>query len=667
VRLMRFFDCFRTKDGSGSPFQSKRALALSYESPFIELLPTPMRLALLRLAGLSSTDLFSASRNSLGRCRQVHNHTSVYRPVGIGYYDASKIAMAKQWKAVREDRNKRRKVESGAVPIIEGSHEEILQIEAAELIAKSQVKSPSEEINSDDGVSELRNSNSPFPPGLESLKANPPANAADKEVKDREIKASGHATDELELKILELSSTGDGLAISKDRQEVYVVPFAVPGDKVLAKVFPQVKRGPYTHTDFIKVLEPSPDRDNSLVKCKYFEKCAGCQFQMLPYESQLAHKKTIVEKAFRNFSGLNSSQIPPIGDTIGSPLQYGYRTKLSPHFDGPPRSTRKFTEVPLIGFTAKGRKKVMDIESCPIGTDILQEGLTSERAKVARDYRKYKNGATILLRESTERTLSQASTPGNEQTIEHETVDESTTPATKELTTTSTGAPLLLLKTPTHTDAKTCITDNNGFSTEYISSFKFTSRAGSFFQNNNSILPRFTSFVRTHAFPPILDPHDPPIKYMLDAYCGSGLFAVTLSSLFTSVLGIDIDPKGVEAARINAQENAIPNAGFIEADASALFADVPFPPAQTLVVIDPPRKGASEDFLQQLMRFGPKRVIYVSCNVHTQARDIGILVNGAKGMEGWCYEIESLRGFDFFPQTGHVEGVAFLNRVERVI
>ncbi|KAK5258794.1 tRNA(m5U54)methyltransferase, partial [Exophiala xenobiotica] len=124
-----------------------------------------------------------------------------------------------------------------------------------------------------------------------------------------------------------------------------------------------------------------------------------------------------------------------------------------------------------------------------------------------------------------------------------------------------------------------------------------------------------------------------------------------------SVLGIDIDAHGIEAARQNAKINNIPNAGFIAADADLLFADVPFPPDQSLVVIDPPRKGASVDFLKQLCAFGPRRVVYVSCNVHTQARDVGMLVTGfGLGGKKWRYQIESLRGFDFFPQTGHVEG-----------
>ena len=81
------------------------------------------------------------------------------------------------------------------------------------------------------------------------------------------------------------------------------------------------------------------------------------------------------------------------------------------------------------------------------------------------------------------------------------------------------------------------------------------------------------------------------------------------------------------------------------------------------MVIDPPRKGCDESFLKQLLNFGPRRVVYVSCNVHTQARDVGVLVRGMDG-PGTRYEIESLRGFDFFPQTSHVEGVAVLSRFE---
>ena len=466
---------------------------------------------------------------------------------------------------------------------------------------------------------------------------------------------------EIELKIVELSSTGDGLALPQSGDHVYVVPFSIPGDTVIAKVFQQVKGRPYSNVDFVRVVDPSPRRNDAAIGCKYFSLCSGCQLQMLSYEDQLAHKKTIIEKAYHNFSGLEPSQVPQIEDTFGSPLQYGYRTKLTPHFDGPGRkayqnSVKAYAEVPPIGFAQKGRSQVMDIESCPIGTDIVQLGLTQERKRIAREIATFKNGATILLRETTERRLKESKL-GFEGALPHN--GSSPPPRTTIMPRNLSDKPTINTEFPTYTESKTYTADMNGTSIEYIDDWKFANKAGAFFQNNNSILSPFTAYIRDRAIPPVSGAQSAPIKYLLDAYCGSGLFAITLSSLFLSTLGIDIAAPSIASARSNAFANYLTNTGFIEADASALFIDVPFPAEQTLVIIDPPRKGASQDFLEQLMRFGPKRVVYVSCNVHTQARDVGILV---RGNEDWRYEIESIRGFDFFPQTGHVEGVAFLNR-----
>ena len=209
-------------------------------------------------------------------------------------------------------------------------------------------------------------------------------------------------------------------------------------------------------------------------------------------------------------------------------------------------------------------------------------------------------------------------------------------------------------------EEKTCITDQNAIATEYIDQYAFNNTAGAFFQNNNSILPRFTTYIRDHILP--APSHTAiPIRYLIDAYCGSGLFTITLSSLFSASTGIDIAPPAIKAAHENAKSNNIANATFMTADASALFVKVTYPPEETVVVVDPPRKGCDANFLEQLLLFGPRRVVYVSCNVHTQARDVGLLVEGKGGAR---YDLESLRGFDFFPQTGHVEGVAVLNRVE---
>ncbi|KAI4248951.1 MAG: hypothetical protein L6R42_009140, partial [Xanthoria sp. 1 TBL-2021] len=256
----------------------------------------------------------------------------------------------------------------------------------------------------------------------------------------------------------------------------------------------------------------------------------------------------------------------------------------------------------------------------------------------------------------------------------------------------------------------------------HIGPYTFLNPAGAFFQNNNSILETFTSYIRSHILPPFppktsttsTSKPQKPIKYLIDTYSGSGLFSITLSPLFTSTLGIDISSSSIASASLNASLNSITNATFTTGDAANIFAEAKQKYGDgdgCVVVIDPPRKGCDEEFLKQLLGFKPARVVYVSCNVHTQARDVGVLVKGGK--EGWVldgekgekeggkdggydggmekeaeqggemdggnvdgggmgeakgkgrvrYRIESLGGFDFFPQTGHVEGVAILQRV----
>ncbi|KAI2632666.1 S-adenosyl-L-methionine-dependent methyltransferase [Hypomontagnella submonticulosa] len=506
---------------------------------------------------------------------------------------------------------------------------------------------------------------------------------------------------EIDVEVVELSSTGDGLALQKGSKRVYVVPFAVPGDTVKVKVYRHLREEGYTVADFISVVTPSASRDDSRIRCQYFSKCSGCQFQMLDYPTQLQHKKRIVEKAFRHFSQLPPELIPAIQDTIGSPLQYGYRTKLTPHFDGPQgwrRGKQPFEKCPPIGFMPKGKRDTMDIEDCPIGTDAVRLGMKRERARMAVEYGKYTRGATILLRESTKRI------PKNAQGQLEETGSSPPPPEDA----------VVRVETDEYVDLKTCVTDNNATSTEYVGPFVFHNPAGSFFQNNNSILPVFTDYIRQHILPPspsspsssasASTPTPPQIKYLIDAYSGSGLFTITLSSLFPGgSIGIDISDSSIAYASRNAAANnkanttstTTTNARFIAADAKSLFTPAvreAYTPDETVVVLDPPRKGCDADFLRQLLEFAPRRVVYVSCNVHTQARDVGVLVRGLEeGQEKGAdqgegegegegeeekkkkeeekkkkirYAIESLRGFDFFPQTGHVEGVAVLNRVD---
>ena len=524
-------------------------------------------------------------------------------------------------------------------PIKEGSNEEVLLADVRALLASWKF--------SDSNGATMETVPDPAECPEESAEENGEATVASSVMKEE----LPPPFTEIEVKVVELSSTGDGLARHHSSKQIYVVPFAAPGDTAKVKIIKHFEHERYSFADFVSVIDPSPLRDDSRINCKYFSTCSGCQFQMLDYETQLKHKKTIVEKAYKNFSQLPPELVPFVQDTIGSPLQYGYRTKLTPHFDGPPGNRSKtdkkngikhyFQEVPNIGFMQKGQRRTMDIEDCPIGTDAVRMGMKRERSRVAEELDKYQRGATILLRESTLRV------PNDDEK------------ASKSLPET--------LKTtgPAYTEFKSCITDNNATSTEYIDDFVFTNTAGAFFQNNNSILPVFTQYIRDHILPPSPS-NKSQIKYLIDAYSGSGLFTIALSSLFTSSTGIDISGASITSARENAALNKLPpsQCTFIAADAPELFKSVTYPSNETVVVIDPPRKGCDDSFLTQLLKFGPRRVVYVSCNVHTQARDVGVLVRGLEGGRT-RYTVESLRGFDFFPQTGHVEGVAVLNRFEK--
>lgn len=455
---------------------------------------------------------------------------------------------------------------------------------------------------------------------------------------------------EIDVNISVLSSTGDGLAY-KDGS-VIVVPYSVPGDIVTAKVYKNNPDQNYALADYVKVVKAGEHRTET-PGCGYFTKCAGCQFQHMPYAYQLLHKRTIVERAYQNFSNLPASAVPAVRDTCGSPLTYGYRTKLTPHFDAPQgaRQARRkgekpvWEEVPPIGFMLKGTRKTMDIEDCPIGTDAVRAGNKRERKRVAENINQYQRGATLLLRENTVRV--------NKDDPQAVANDEDT----------------IIENRGDVVHRKTCITDQKAISSEYIDDFRLDNPAGAFFQNNNSILPLVTQYIRENILGPDAS-ESSPIKNMIDAYCGSGFFTITLSSMFNQSVGIDISQQSIDFASKNASLNNLPkdSVRFIAGDANALFDAFDrskFPTDETAVVIDPPRKGCDEGFISQLMDYGPKRLCYVSCNVHTQARDVGWLVGGLKQRPG-MYEIESVRGFDFFPQTSHVEGVAFLRRVDKV-
>lgn len=446
------------------------------------------------------------------------------------------------------------------------------------------------------------------------------------------------------VKIRQLSSNGDGLAlvlhpINDSGKQVVIVPFGLPGDTVTVRVF---KTHPlYAESDLLSVDEPSDLREDLLIKCRYFGKCSGCQFQNVGYDQQLELKRQTIQNAYTHFapSLTLAKRLPNVEDTQPSPLQYNYRTKLTPHFNMPYKKPENMP-LPPLGFGSKGRPEwrtcdggagsILDIEECSIGTPIVNVGMKNERARFAKDFGKYKKGATILLREDTGRDytdrIGSADTDGNVSIVKEGDL------------------------------VKTCVTESRQIVREIVGGRTFEFSAGEFFQNNNSILPAVLQYVRANLT--ISETED---NFLVDAYCGSGLFSILCSENVKKVIGVEVSADLVKFAERNAATNNVENVKFIVGKAEEIFKDIDTPPLKTSVILDPPRKGCDDVFLNQLSQYHPVKIVYISCNVHSQARDVEWFLN--KTENGASYRVESIKGFDFFPQTHHVESVAVLRRV----
>lgn len=271
-----------------------------------------------------------------------------------------------------------------------------------------------------------------------------------------------------------------------------------------------------------------------------------------------------------------------------------------------------------------------------ISSSKLLPGYTRHTYRVFRNIYTYKKGVSLLFRDSLE-------IPGTFPQKTDDTVDS-------------------LANT---LDEHVCITDHKAAVREKVGDWIFEYTAGSFFQNNNSVLIPLTNYVRDAIFSTAQPASSP--THLVDAYCGAGLFAITLSPNFTTVAGIELSTDSIKSATRNAKLNNIPDdkITFRAGDAADIFATVgDFPREKTVLVIDPPRKGCDNNFIQQLLKFKCKTVVYVSCNVHTQARDVGAILRATENEEpGQKYVLESIRGFDLFPQTAHVESVAILRLI----
>jgi len=410
---------------------------------------------------------------------------------------------------------------------------------------------------------------------------------------------------------------------------VVMVPNVIPGELVKLKIYRNMKT--YSEADLVEVIEPSPNRVES--KCPLFQKCGGCQYQHIDIQTQREWKQEQVQDLLERVGGLDPSTFPPVLHTLGTKEIYHYRSKITPHYNAP--KNQKF--ISAIGFKEKSSRRIVDVPKCYIATHAINHKLTELREQKQTEckegtLRRPKKGATLLLRD-----VDTGVVTDNNEYVE-------TTVALK-----------------TNSDDER---------------LKFRFLAGNFFQNNPYMLSVMVEQVVKAATKPAAD--ETEMTHLIDCYCGSGLFCLSTSKYFQQCAGIEVNAKAVDEACMNAELNNIQNCAFVAASAEAIFESdeavvnraAPkeesnsdssslyvrdFPRKSTVVVVDPPRKGCSEEFLDQLYKFMPQRVVYMSCDPATQARD-------AKGLVENGYEIVSAQPFDLFPQTRHIESLVTFER-----
>ncbi|MEZ0388216.1 MAG: class I SAM-dependent RNA methyltransferase [Verrucomicrobium sp.] len=387
---------------------------------------------------------------------------------------------------------------------------------------------------------------------------------------------------ELTLEIENLTNLGQGIA--RVDGWVVMIPFALPQEKVVARVHRNHKN--YSEADLIQVLEPSPHRIQP--PCPVFGTCGGCQYQNMTHEAQLDWKRQQVAELLKHMARMEH----PVEPVIESPVQYGYRSKITPHFAQP-----RDGKIEEIGFLANSsRYRIVDVPRCEIAMEVLNERLPSLRDEVRANAKRYKRAATLLMRASQGEVLTESS--------------------------------------------QTAV--------EIVEGVRFEFQAGDFFQNNPFILPAFVQHVAREA-------RTDGARFLIDAYCGSGLFALACAKYFEEVTGVEISESAVVKATHNARINGIMNAKFIAGSAERIFEGVLHPAHESSIIIDPPRAGCGDDFLRQLFLHAPHNVVYVSCNPATQMRDLVKFVEAG-------YKLEKVQPFDLFPQTRHLECVMTLTR-----
>lgn len=457
-----------------------------------------------------------------------------------------------------------------------------------------------------------------------------------------------------QVEVIDAGAKGKGIAKAPDGRVIFL-PYAVPGDVVAVQVLK--KRKAYFEGKVATLYKPSDKRVEP--RCEHFGVCGGCKWQNMAYEHQLHYKQKEVEN---NLIRIGKVALPYSVPILGSEKQYFYRNKMEFSFSDSRwltaeeiASNQELGDRNALGFHIPGMwDKILDLENCYLQQDPSDAIRTAVKEFALKHDMKFFNtrGQTGLLR-----TLMIRTSSNGEIMVLIQFYDDMEAERTllldylKQEFPQITSLQYVINQKPNDTiyDQDVICYSGRDHIFEEMEGLKFKINAKSFYQTNS--LQAYELYKITRDF---ADLKGDEIVY--DLYTGTGTIAQFVAQKAKKVVGVEAVPEAIEDAKANAQFNNIENVSFYAGDMKAVFNEefIAANGTPDVVITDPPRDGMHKDVVAQLLNIGAEKIVYVSCNSATQARDLALMDH--------MYKVTKVQAVDMFPQTHHVENVVLLTK-----
>lgn len=451
----------------------------------------------------------------------------------------------------------------------------------------------------------------------------------------------------------------EGKSLARVDDMVVFVPWCVPGDVVDLQV--RRKKHSYCEAEAVRMIKPSPRRCTP--KCQHFGYCGGCKWQNIPYSEELRMKQ---QQVWDQLSRLSHINLPEPRTILGSPQEWGYRNKLD--FGCSARRWLTPTEIAAgteyndrrcIGFHITGAfDKIMPVEQC-----LLMDDLHNQIRNCARDFAIERGYTFFDLREQhglLRDIIIRNSASGEWMVIMQFHFEESGDRKRAEALMQHIETTFPEISTMVWVDNQKCndtfqdlplnVHKGKGYITELMGDLRFKVGPKSFYQTNTEQAHRLYTAARELA-------GLTGQELVYDLYTGTGTIANFVARQARAVIGIEYVPEAIEDAKQNSKDNSIDNTLFYAGDMKDILTDdfIGVHGRPDVIITDPPRAGMHPDVITTILRAAPHRIVYVSCNPATQARDLQLL--------GQSYEVKAIQPVDMFPHTPHVENIVMMEKL----